>query len=145
MNSSYSATLLRRATLGAACLIAAAGLYAAIDAVQPAARALDLKRDDSAVNRGAIESASFAPVVKRVAPSIVKVTVQMKASPVTMGQGDFGNLFPGMDPNLRQFFGNRQQGAPEAPESGLGSGVIISSDGYIVTNNHVVDGATQVT
>jgi serine protease Do len=145
MNTSYSTVVLRRASLGAACLIAVAGLYASIGAVQPAAQALDLRRDNSAVNRGTLESASFSSVVKRVAPSIVKVTVQMKARPAVMGQGDEGNLFPGMDPNLRQFFGNRLQIIPEAPESGLGSGVIISPDGYIVTNNHVVDGASQVT
>jgi len=146
MNTPYRTLLLRRASLAAACLIGVAGLYAAIDAVQPSAHALELKRDNSAVNRGTIESASFSSVVKRVAPSIVKVTVQMKARPAMMGQGEDGNPFPGLtDPNLRQFFGNRLQVVPETPESGLGSGVIISSDGYIVTNNHVVDGASQVT
>jgi serine protease Do len=145
MNKPYLNTLLRRASLGTAFLLAGAGLFAAIDTAKPAAGAISLKRDDSTVNRGAIESASYASVVKRVAPSIVKVTVQMKARGANFSQGDEGNMFPGLnDPNLRQFFGNRLQAAPEVPESGVGSGVIISSDGYIVTNNHVVDGATQV-
>ena len=146
MNNPYRNALLRRASLGAVCIIAVAGLYAAIDAAQPAAHGLALKRDDRAVERGPIEAASFAPVVRRVAPSVVKVTVQMRARHAAMGMGDDASPFPGfMDPGLRQFFGNHMQVVPETPGSGLGSGVIISADGYIVTNNHVVDGASQVT
>src|SRR6185295_1986505 len=51
----------------------------------------------------------------------------------------FSDLF-GIDPN--DFFGDRSR---SLPEMGSGSGVIISEDGYVVTNNHVVDGADEVT
>ncbi|MEG1674533.1 MAG: Do family serine endopeptidase [Bacteroidales bacterium] len=47
------------------------------------------------------------------------------------------------DPFFDLFFGNRGQGQPK-PKVGYGSGVIISSDGYIVTNNHVIDGSDEV-
>jgi serine protease Do len=147
MNNESRTTLLRRAALAGAFLIATAGLVAAIDVAAPGKAGLVLKEDNATVNRGPIEAASFSGVVKRVAPSIVKVTVQMKASPASMESGgDGGGLPPGFDdPALRRFFGGHMQARPEAPESGLGSGVIISSDGYIVTNNHVVDGAKVVT
>ena len=145
MNKDSRNSLLRRATLAGAFLIATAGLVAAIDAA-PGKGGLSLKQDDAAVNRGTIEAASFSGVVKRVAPSIVKVTVQMNVRHASMESDGADGLPPGFDnPEFRRFFGGHMRAVPEAPESGLGSGVIISSDGYIVTNNHVVDGAKVVT
>ncbi len=87
-------------------------------------------------------------VAARVTPSIVNVAVTSKVSPQQAmtqgdGQGDNGNP-------LQQFFGPMFQGPmfgqrmqPHV-EHGIGTGVIISPDGYIVTNNHVVQGATDI-
>src|SRR5664280_3716610 len=86
---------------------------------------------------------SFAPVVKKVLPSVVTVTSSRMVKTGFQGGED------GIPPMFRQFFGGDPEnggGQLRSPrqqrEEGLGSGVIVSPNGYILTNNNVVDHAT---
>ena len=89
---------------------------------------------------------SFAPVVKKVLPSVVTIT----SSRIVKASAEGGD--DGIPPMFRQFFGGDPDnggGQSRMPrqqkEEGMGSGVIVSPNGYILTNNHVVDHATTVT
>jgi len=81
---------------------------------------------------------SFAPVVEKVAPSVVTVFTTQTVSRAQTG-------FPFSDDALRQFFGgSAPQKQGKQTLQGLGSGVIVSPDGYILTANHVVSGADEI-
>jgi S1-C subfamily serine protease len=81
---------------------------------------------------------SYADVVSRVSPAVITIHSEMRVRAPQQ--------YPFMDdPMFRQFFGDRvPQQVPELRRSGLGSGVIISTDGYILTNHQVIDGAEQI-
>ncbi len=82
----------------------------------------------------AAATTSYSAAAKRASPTVVSITASR--APAQRPRSD--------DPMLRFFFGDRARQMPEERQVGLGSGVIVSPNGYLLTNNHVIDGADDV-
>lgn len=132
------------ATVSVATALAVTGFYGLRAATlgtlpfeNPAPTVKVATRSEAASGRG------YSAVVKRVLPAVVNISSSLMVKQTAM------EMPQGVDPFFRQFFGNdfgqRFNVPQERSEKALGSGVIVSPEGYILTNNHVVDHAKEVT
>jgi serine protease Do len=90
---------------------------------------------------GLAQPASLAPLAEKISPSVVNITTSTTVARRTGPQG----IVPEGSP-FEDFFRDRNNGPEGSPRrsSALGSGFVISEDGYVVTNNHVIEGADEI-
>jgi len=142
MNRNKSWITSRPAVIGLALFLGTVGLGVAQEPMSANKPLASLKLADS--KEGSSRN-SYAPVLKSVLPSVVNIS----SSKVVRARVESPDE---MMPFFRQFFGGQGDGdetfgLPQPRnhrEKSLGSGVVVSPEGYILTNNHVVDGATEV-
>jgi serine protease Do len=148
-------TLWKETRIFAFCLVSA-GVGAFLGsggwAAHPPALAPVAAATPTVVTPGSIET-SFAPVVERALPAVVNISSskvsKANAEGMPSQMDPFFKQFFGKEFEGREFGGRNRGGGSNTPrkqyEHSLGSGVVVRSDGYILTNNHVIDGADDIT
>jgi serine protease Do len=148
MKTWVNKTLLTRRLIVPVMAIALALALATYEFIKPAyakgaiASSTATPLDDNSVGALLSLDQAMETLAARVTPAVVNVAVTSHSKPET-AEGDMPQLPDGVPPMFGPFFNH-----PTRPQSqiehGIGTGVLISPDGYIVTNNHVVDGAVDI-
>ena len=123
--------------------LASAGAYAGFPTASHVEAAVTAPATVAPVQSGRIVTEGFADAVARVTPAVVTIRTERTASPQMTQAPQFPEGFPFGD-----LFGQRQaprgRQMPAPMQRGLGSGVIVTADGYILTNHHVIDDAAKI-
>jgi Do/DeqQ family serine protease len=101
----------------------------------------------AAFSEAALSQYTVSDVAEKVAPAVVAITTEVRPQQMSMHGRRGGRPAPGEMPDnpFHFFFGpNMPFEIPQRPEMGIASGVIISADGFVVTNNHVVHSASEI-
>jgi serine protease Do len=139
----FLAISLMTATLG---LGAASGVGGWMASKAESAPAANVTPKTQTPNEARALSRSFATVAKALAPSVVRIDVESEQPRIVRNDGRQREIPPEMERLFERFFGDQFDApAPRGPGKGTGSGVVIDTKGFIITNSHVVENAAKLT